>query len=226
MTVLIKICGIRDLATMNAALEAGADMVGFVFYPRSPRAISPVEATKLAKRARGRASIVALTVDAEDELLSRIVEAVDPDLLQLHGRETPVRIADLQARLAKPMMKAISVANADDLKAIGTYAPLVDRLLFDATPPEGKVRPGGRGTVFDWSLLSQIERTKPVMLSGGLTPDNVALAIRSVAPDGVDVSSGVETHPGAKDPKKISAFIRAAREAAASIGAREAASNA
>jgi phosphoribosylanthranilate isomerase len=226
MPTLVKICGIRDFAALNAALDAGADLVGFVFYPRSPRAISPDEAAKLANRARGRASIVALTVDADDELHSRIVERINPDLMQLHGKETVERIAAVRARFGRPIMKAVSVASAEDLKAVAVYAPVVDRLLFDARPPAGKIRPGGRGAVFDWSLIGQAERTKPIMLSGGLNPDNVAEAIRTVRPDGVDVSSGVEALPGAKDPNKIRAFVRAARQAEETLVAQTVASSA
>jgi phosphoribosylanthranilate isomerase len=220
MSILVKICGIRDLPTLNATLEAGADLVGFVFYARSPRAISPDEAAKLANRVRGRAGIVALTVDADDALIGRIVEKVGPDLLQMHGKETVDRIAAVRAQFGRPIMKAISVANPADLGAVTTYMPHVDRLLFDARPPEGKIRPGGRGAVFDWSLISRVERTKPIMLSGGLNAGNVGAAMHVVSPEGVDVSSGVEAQPGAKDPNKIRAFIRAAREAEGDMLAR------
>jgi phosphoribosylanthranilate isomerase len=190
-------------------------MVGLVFYARTPRAISPDAAGKLARRARGRAAIVALTVDADDNLFDRLMEQITPDYFQLHGHETPERAAALRARLRRPIMKALSVSDAQDLHAMPAYAPAVDRFLFDTRPPQGKVRPGGRGTVFDWSLIEGIERMRPIMLSGGLNCDNVAAAIRSVRPDAVDVSSGVESAPGVKDPARIHAFIRAARAAAA-----------
>lgn len=202
---------------MDVALEAGADMVGLVFYTRTPRAISPDAAAKLAKRARGQAAIVALTVDADDRLFNDIVELIAPDIFQLHGHESPARVADLRTRFGRPIMKALSVADARDLAAVPAYASIVDRFLFDARPPQGKIRPGGRGNVFDWSLISQIERIKPVMLSGGLNPENVAAAIQSVCPDAVDVSSGVEQSPGVKDPERIRSFILAARQAAASL---------
>ena len=213
----IKICGIKDLTAMEAALEAGADLVGLVFFPPSPRAVSLAAAAELAKLARGRAGVVALTVDADDRLLAGIVEAVAPDLLQLHGRETPERVAAIRARFARPVMKAIAVAAAEDLTAVPAYAAVADRLLFDARPPMGATRPGGHGRAFDWSLLSRLDRSKPVMLSGGLDPGNVAAAIASVRPDAVDVSSGVERKPGEKDPEKIKAFVAAARAAAASL---------
>ncbi len=213
----IKICGIHDEPAMAAALAAGADLVGLVFFSPSPRAVSLAAAAELAKLARGRAGVVALTVDADDRLLVEIVEAVAPDLLQLHGRETPERVAALRARFGRPVMKAIAVTAAEDLKVVPAYGAVADRLLFDARPPTGATRPGGHGRAFDWSLLSSLERSKPVMLSGGLDPGNVAAAIASVRPDAVDVSSGVEHKPGEKDPEKIKAFIAAARAAASSL---------
>ena len=202
---------------MEAALAAGADLVGLVFFPPSPRAVTFAAAAELAKLARGRAGVVALTVDSDDRLLADIVEAAAPDLLQLHGRETPERVGAIRARFARPVMKAIAVASAEDLTAVPAYAAVADRLLFDARPPTGATRPGGHGRAFDWSLISRLDRSKPVMLSGGLDPGNVAAAIASVRPDAVDVSSGVERKPGEKDPEKIKAFVAAARAAAASL---------
>lgn len=213
----IKICGIKDLAAMDAALAAGADWVGLVFFPPSPRNVSLEEGAKLAAHARGRARVAALTVDADDRLIDGIASAVAPDLYQLHGAETTARVTALRERLCRPIMKAIPVANAADLDAVPAYAAVADRLLFDARPPKDATRPGGHGRAFDWSLLSRIVRAKPVMLSGGLDPENVAAAIRTVRPAAVDVSSGVESRPGVKDPEKIKAFVANARAAAAAL---------
>jgi phosphoribosylanthranilate isomerase len=220
--VEIKICGINDLAAMEAALAGGADLVGLVFFRASPRALTYDAALKLAEQARGRARIVALTVDAPDEELARVVETINPDLLQLHGEESPTRIAEIRARFGRPVMKAIRVAAPDDLAAVPTFAAVADWLLFDARPPRDATRPGGHGRAFDWALLSRVERTKPVMLSGGLDATNVAVAIRTVRPDAVDVSSGVERAPGMKDPEKILAFVAAARAAAATLTVKRA----
>jgi phosphoribosylanthranilate isomerase len=217
----IKICGINDLAAMDAALAAGADLVGLVFFPPSPRNVSLETGAKLAARARGKARVVALTVDAADDLLDGIAKSVAPDIFQLHGSESPARLAELRRRLGRPMMKAIPVAAAEDLKAATEYATVADRILFDARPPKNATRPGGHGRAFDWTLLAQVDRSKPMMLSGGLNPGNVAEAVRVVRPDAVDVSSGVEKSPGAKDPEKIRAFIANARAAAAALKSPE-----
>jgi phosphoribosylanthranilate isomerase len=212
MSLLVKICGLSTEASVDAAIEAGTDMVGFVFFPRSPRNISPAAAAELAARARGRAGIVALTVDAEDQALAGIVAALRPDLLQLHGRESPERILHLRALFGVPLMKAIGVAGPSDLAATQPYAG-VDRFLLDAKPPADAVLPGGNGRSFDWTMLEGFTAGAPIMLSGGLDPDNVGEAIRVAKPDGVDVSSGVERAAGLKDEAKIAAFIRAARAA-------------
>jgi phosphoribosylanthranilate isomerase len=213
----IKICGINDLAAMDAALDAGADLVGLVFFPPSPRSVSLAEGVKLAARARGKALIVALTVDAEDGLLGEIAREVGPDLFQLHGGESPARTAEVRKRFQRPVVKALPVESAADLDAVPAYAAVADRILFDARPPKDATRPGGHGRAFDWSLLARLDRGKPIMLSGGLDPENVAAAIRVVHPDAVDVSSGVEKSPGVKDPEKIRAFIANARAAAAAL---------
>lgn len=213
----IKICGIKDLAAMDAALAAGADLVGLVFFPPSPRSVSLGEAAKLAARARGKALVVALVVDADDTLLGDIATNVGPDLFQLHGGETPARTAEIRERFRRPVVKALPVETAADLDIVPAYAAVADRILFDARPPRDATRPGGHGRAFDWSLLARVDRAKPVMLSGGLDPENVAAAIRVVHPDAVDVSSGVEKSPGVKDPEKIRAFIANARAAAASL---------
>jgi phosphoribosylanthranilate isomerase len=174
----------------------------------------------MGTRVRGRAEKVALTVDADDALLEDIVEALRPDLLQLHGHEAPARVASLKKRLGLPVMKAIAVAAAEDLAAVEAYAGIADRLLFDARAPCEATRPGGLGNVFDWRLLQDIVPGVPFMLSGGLDAANVAEALQITHAPGVDVSSGVERAPGDKDPDKIRAFVRAAREAAAHLDMR------
>lgn len=209
--MIVKICGIKDLAAMDAALEAGADMVGLVFFPASPRNVTPQDAEKLAARARGRARIVALSVDADDRLIDAIETSIAPDLHQLHGSETPSRVSALRAQTKKQVMKAIPVASAADLAPLPSYEEVSDWILFDAKAPKDATRPGGHGQTFDWSLLQNIKHTKPVMLSGGINPENVAQAIAAVRPDAVDVSSGVESAPGVKDREKIFSFVRAAR---------------
>lgn len=213
----IKICGIKDLSAVDAALAAGADMVGLVFFPPSPRSLSPAEAAKLAARARGRALVAALVVDADDTLLKTIADQVAPDLFQLHGKESPKRAAEIRERFGKPIAKALPVETADDLKVAADYAAVADRILFDARPPRDATRPGGHGRAFDWQLLAHVPRTKPIMLSGGLDPENVARAIGIVRPDAVDVSSGVEQSPGVKDAAKIMRFIANVRAAAAAL---------
>lgn len=213
----IKICGIKDLAAMDAALEARADMVGLVFFPPSPRSVSPEEGAPLAAPARGRALVVALVVDANNDLLDSIMARATPDMLQLHGQESPARVSEIRKRAGVPVMKALPVQAAEDLDIAPAFAAVADWLLFDARPPKDATRPGGHGRAFDWSLLERLERTKPVMLSGGLDAGNVAHAIRVVRPDAVDVSSGVESAPGVKSPQKIQAFVANARAAAAAL---------
>ena len=211
MSLIVKICGLSTRETLDVALGAGADMVGFVFFPPSPRHLSLETARELGKQAKGRATKVALTVDADDATLSNIVETLQPDLLQLHGTETVARLRDVKARFGLPVMKVIAVETSADLAALPGFAGVADRILFDARAPKGATRPGGLGAVFDWQLLSKLELKLPFMLSGGLNPDNVAEAIRVTRAGGVDVSSGVERSPGHKDPELILKFIRAAR---------------
>jgi phosphoribosylanthranilate isomerase len=215
MTLLVKICGLKSESALDAALEAGADMVGFVFFPPSPRNIPLDVARTLGQRVRGRAQKVALTVDADDALVDALVEALRPDLLQLHGKEPPARLAALKQRYGLPVMKAIAVEAKADLAAVATYATVADRLLFDARAPRAATRPGGLGKPFDWTLLENLAPGVPFMLSGGLDAGNIAEALRITRAPGVDVSSGVERAPGEKDADKIRAFVRAAREAAA-----------
>jgi len=215
MNLIVKICGLTSPAALDAAIEAGADMVGFVFFPRSPRHVACDSARALGQRVRGRAQKVALTVDADDALFEAVIEALRPDLLQLHGKEEPARVVALKRRFSLPVMKAISVETKGDLAAIVDYTAVADRLLFDARAPREATRPGGLGKRFDWHLLENLELAMPYMLSGGLDPDNVAEALRITRAPGVDVSSGVERAPGEKDCDKIRAFVRAARAAAA-----------
>jgi phosphoribosylanthranilate isomerase len=215
MALSVKICGLRTEDTLDVALEAGADLVGFVFFPPSPRHLGYEAARALGARVAGRAGKVALTVDADDATLAAIVAALRPDMLQLHGQEPPARVAALKQRFGLPVVKAIAVAARADLAAVAAYAPVADWLLFDARAPREATRPGGLGKPFDWRLLEKLDPGVPFMLSGGLDAGNVAEALRVTRAGGVDVSSGVERAPGEKDPDKIRAFIRAARLAAA-----------
>ena len=223
MSLIVKICGLSTPATLDAALEAGADMVGFVFFPPSPRHLDLTRARDLGAQVGGRAGKVALTVDADDATLANIVDAVRPDLLQLHGKETVARIRDIKRTFGLPVMKALGVETAADLAALPGYAAAADRVLFDAHPPKDATRPGGLGVPFDWRLLENLALGIPFMLSGGLTANNISDAVRITRAGGVDVSSGVESAPGVKDVEMIRAFIRAAR--AAEAGLREAVSN-
>ena len=208
---LIKICGLSTIPALDAALDSGADMVGFVFFPPSPRNIGYDTARALAARVAGRATKVSLTVDADDATLAALIEALQPDLLQLHGRETPARVAAIREKFGLPVMKALGVSTAADLAAIALYEPLVDRILFDAKPPADATRPGGNGLAFDWRLIGDAPIRKPWMLSGGLDAENIAEAIRVTGAPGIDVSSGVESSPGVKDLDKIKNFVAAAR---------------
>jgi phosphoribosylanthranilate isomerase len=213
MALTIKICGLRSPEPLEVALESGADLAGFVFFPPSPRNLGLEAARLLGAQVKGRAGKVALTVDATDDMLSRIVEALKPDLLQLHGAETPERVAVVRSRFGLPVMKALPISERSDLSPIRLYANVADRLLFDARPPQNATRPGGLGTPFDWTLLRGIDPKIDFMLSGGLDAGNVAQALAITGARAVDVSSGVERAPGEKDPGKIRDFIRAARAA-------------
>jgi phosphoribosylanthranilate isomerase len=213
MALVIKICGLRTPQALDAALESGADMVGFVFFPPSPRNLGLEAARVLGERVQGRAGKVALTVDATDDTLRDIVAALKPDMLQLHGKETPDRVVAVRTRFGLPVMKALPIAERADLSPIRMYAQVADRLIFDARPPKEATRPGGLGTPFDWTLLAGINPGVPYMLSGGLDAGNVTEALRITRAPGVDVSSGVERAPGEKDAAKIREFIRVARGA-------------
>lgn len=213
MTVEIKICGLTSDATLDAALEAGADVVGLVSFPKSPRHVAPESAAALAERARGRVRIALLTVDADDALLAELMAAVAPNVLQLHGAETPNRVLDLKRRFGVEIWKAVAVSEAADLARAEPYWAAADRVLFDAKPPKGSVLPGGNGVSFDWTLLGGLDPKRPFVLSGGLAPGNVREAVRVTRAVAVDVSSGVESAPGVKDPALIAAFVREARAA-------------
>ena len=224
MSLIVKICGLSNEETLDAALVAGADMIGLVFFPKSPRFVAPARAAALASQVAGRAEIVALTVDMDDAGIAEIVENVSPDWLQLHGSETPERVADVARRFGRPVMKAVPIATADDLARAAAYVPVADRLLLDAKPPREATRPGGLGTPFDWTLLSGFDPDIPWMLSGGLAPGNVAEALAMTGAPGVDVSSGVESAPGRKEANLIRAFIANARGAGAASLTRRAVS--
>jgi phosphoribosylanthranilate isomerase len=211
MSLTVKICGLSTPETLDVALQAGADMVGFVFFPPSPRHIGLETARELGRQAKGRAVKVALTVDADDATLANIVETLRPDILQLHGVESVARLRDIKQAFGLPVMKAIPVERSEDLATLAGYAAVADRILFDARAPKGATRPGGLGAVFDWHLLEKLDLKLPFMVSGGLNADNVTEAVRITRAGGVDVSSGVERTPGVKDPELIRAFIRAAR---------------
>lgn len=213
MSVAVKICGLSTPETLAAALESGADYVGFVFFPKSPRHVTLEQAAALAAQARGKAKIVALTVDADDALLASIASTVKPDLIQAHGAETPERIAAIRALTGVGVMKALKVAGPEDIAAARDYAAVADLLLFDAKAPASlkDALPGGNGLSFDWSLLADGRGGHRFMLSGGLNPENVAEAVRVTGARLVDVSSGVESAPGIKDPERIRKFIEAVK---------------
>ncbi|WP_245944030.1 phosphoribosylanthranilate isomerase [Acuticoccus kandeliae] len=211
---LIKICGITTPALAEAAVAAGADMIGVVHFKPSPRHLTVDAAAEIAQTVRGRAFVVALTVDADDATIDALLAHVRPDALQLHGKETPERVAALAARSGLPVAKAIGVAAAGDLALADRYDAL---LVIDAKPPKGADRPGGHGQPFDWTLLDALDPSRPFMLSGGLDPASVGRAVRLVRPYAVDVSSGVESG-GVKDPAKMAAFVSAVHSAAAAEG--------
>lgn len=215
MPVLLKICGLSDEETLDAAIAAGADFVGLVHFSKSPRHVSGERGADLADHARGRAGVVLLTVDAGAARLDELVAAMRPDVLQLHGRETPDEVAALRARHGLPVWKAIAVSGAADLQSAAPYRGVADRLLFDAKPPAGADRPGGNGTAFDWRLLATDGAGVHYVLSGGLNPGNVAQAIATARPGIVDVSSGVESSPGIKDARLMEEFAAAVRQASA-----------
>ncbi|MDQ6702196.1 MAG: phosphoribosylanthranilate isomerase [Pseudomonadota bacterium] len=217
MSVIVKICGITTQAGLDAALACGADMAGFVLFDKSPRHVSLELAANLGRRAASRTCKVCVTVDAGDASLAAAIKALDPELLQLHGSETPERVASVRARFGLPVMKAIGIFEPADLALVPLF-DAADFLLFDAKPPRATGRPGGNGASFDWRLLGGIETKKPWLLAGGLDAGNVADALAQTHAPGVDVSSGVEGAPGVKDRNKIAAFIAEVRGAAEKLG--------
>ena len=208
-----KICGLKTPETVAAALEGGAAFLGFNFFAASPRAIAPDAAARLAAPVRGKARIVAVTVDPDDALLDRLMATLKPDLIQLHGKETPARAAAVAARTGAGVIKVIPVSEASDLTAASAYEPVVEHLMFDTKPPKGAVLPGGTGVAFDWTILKGRRFSRPWFLAGGLDPWNVEEALAVSGAPMADVSSGVERGPGVKDPALISAFLEAARRA-------------
>lgn len=219
MAIAVKICGLSTAASVEAALAAGADMLGFVRFEKSPRHLSLEATQSLGHQVGGRARKVLLTVDADDAALSAAIDALEPHILQLHGNETPERIAALKARFGLPVMKAIAIGGRADLGQIVAYEDIADFLLLDSRPAEAGL-PGGSGKAFDWSLLDGVRLSKPWLLAGGLNPGNVGAALAATRAPGLDVSSGVESAPGVKDLTKIAVFIAEARAAAEKLGSR------
>ncbi|MAY66391.1 MAG: phosphoribosylanthranilate isomerase [Rhodospirillaceae bacterium] len=213
MSIQVKICGLKTAEAVDTAVNAGADLVGFVFFKKTPRYVTPAVAGGLAGRVPVGVLKVGLTVDATDDELAAITGNGAVDILQLHGHETPARVAEVRRRFGLPVMKALPIAEPADVDAARAYEGVADRLLFDAKPPKDAERPGGNALAFDWGLLAGTRWNLPWLLAGGLTPDNVAAAIRVSGAPGVDVSSGVETAPGVKSADLIDAFIKAAKGA-------------
>lgn len=209
--IRVKICGLTRPEDVVAVAEAGAAYAGFVFFPKSPRNVTVATARDLAVEVPVGVAKVALVVNADNELLDSITSTVPLDILQLHGSETPERVADIRARYGLPVMKAVGVADTEDVAALDVYSQIADQILVDAKPPKHADLPGGNGVSFDWRLISARRWSKPWMLAGGLTPDNVAEAIALTGAKQVDVSSGVESAPGIKDAGLIRDFINATR---------------
>jgi phosphoribosylanthranilate isomerase len=225
MSLIVKICGLSTPETLDVAIEEGADMVGFVFFPPSPRHVSFDAARALGEHVGVRAKKVALTVDADDATFEAIVESLRPDFLQLHGKEAPERVAGLKRRFGLPVIKALGVEAKSDFEQVKHYVDVGASILFDAKAPADATRPGGLGKPFDWHLLSGVIPGVLVMLSGGLSADNVGEALRITRVPAVDVSSGVESAPGVKDVAKIREFVRAARRAHVHLPPYEVVSN-
>ncbi|MBA4784706.1 MAG: phosphoribosylanthranilate isomerase [Pseudorhizobium pelagicum] len=209
----IKICGLKTPEAVERAVAQGATHLGFIFFPKSPRNVAPEVAAELADPVRGKAKIVAVTVDADDDELDDIVHLLKPDVLQMHGHETPERILHVRALYGLPVMKAFSVREASDLDRVDAFIGVADRFLFDAKAPAGSELPGGNGVSFDWEIMASLDDSVDYMLSGGLNKDNVGLALASTRASGIDVSSGVESAPGVKDLRMIDAFFDAIADA-------------
>lgn len=214
----IKICGLKTPEAVERAVSRGATHIGFIFFPKSPRNIAPEIAAELAEPVRGRVKVVAVIVDADDEELDDIVHLLKPDIIQMHGHESPERVLHVRALYGLPVMKAFSIRETADLDRIDPYIDVADRFLFDAKAPAGSALPGGNGVSFDWSVMASLDADVDYMLSGGLNKDNVGLALASTGARGVDVSSGVESAPGVKDVGMIDAFFDAIAEAGAEAG--------
>jgi len=220
MSLEVKICGLSEPRTLDAALDAGADVVGLVSFPKSPRHVSVEQAATLAAQVRGRARVALLTVDATDDLIAELVAATMADILQLHGQESPDRVRALRLIFGREVWKAVPIGEAADVALAQPYWDVADRVLFDAKPPAGASLPGGNGVAFDWRLLADLDPKQSFVLSGGLTPDSVVEAVQTTRARAVDVSSGVERGPGVKDPDLIAAFVTRARSAAVSSSER------
>lgn len=208
-----KICGLSTPETVQAALDGGAAFLGFNFFPASPRYVTPDAAARLAPPARGKATIVAVTVDPDDDLVDRLMATLTPDLIQLHGKESPSRVRQVAARAGVGVIKALPVSESADLDAARAFDGVVEHLMFDAKPPPDAAMPGGLGSTFDWTILAGRRFARPYLLAGGLDPWNVGEALRQSGAPFADVSSGVERGPGIKDPGLISAFLEAVRRA-------------
>ena len=211
MTLDIKICGLKTEESIDRAVALGATHVGFIFFSKSPRHIEPADAGRLADRVRGRAKIVSVSVDADNDDLDEIVDLIRPDILQMHGKESAERLLTIKAVTGLPVWKALSISGPDDLKRVDAYDGIASRFLFDAKPPKNSELPGGNAVSFDWRLLAGLDGNVDYMLSGGLNKDNVGEALRIARPTGIDLSSGVESSPGVKDLKMIDEFFEAVR---------------
>jgi phosphoribosylanthranilate isomerase len=216
--VAVKVCGLKETARLDQAVGLGASYVGFIFFPPSPRYVAPEEASELAGRAAGKVATVGVVVDATDEFIDHILSWVPLDILQLHGHETPARVEEIATRTGLRIMKALRVEDARDLERVPNYEAVSDLILFDAKPPRDATWPGGHGLPFDWQLLSSLQMKKPWALAGGLGADNLQAAVDLVHPPIVDVSSGVESAPGVKDPVKLEAFLKMAAQLHAAEG--------
>ena len=221
MDVRVKICGLNSVEAANAAVEARADFGGLVFFPQSPRHVTFDQARYLAAILRDKVQVVSLMVDPDDALVSRVLDEVMPDIIQLHGSESPVRVAAIAQHAGRPVMKAISVSSRDDIRKAQIYESAADYLLFDSRPGPAVERPGGVGLAFDWRILDGIRFGKAWGMAGGLKPENVARAIAIAKPGFVDASSGIEHAPGQKNRERILAFVRAARGAELPVQAVE-----
>ena len=213
MKPLVKICGLKTPEAIKAAIDNGAHYIGFIFFSKSPRNLSIEEAKQLRQYIKKPVKLVAVTVDADDDLISNIVAHVKPDILQLHGHESPERVKQLAKTFGLPVIKAFSIREQSDFDQVSAYRGIADMFLFDAKAPKGSQLPGGNGVSFDWSLLKSLDEDSQTVLSGGLNAQNVEEAIRIAAPDILDVSSGVESAPGVKDTKLIEGFFDSVKKA-------------